>query len=258
ACSWLLHRVIIVQGLPAPRLSRRGLIEAALVVLVCVLSYFFLDRPAAYFFHAQSETVQHVFQTITLFGLSKWYLIGSALLWLALRLLPRLPSLAPMARRLEAWSYLPLYFFVSLAASGLAVDLIKVLVGRARPKLLFADSTYGFTGLASRADHWSFPSGHTANAVAIALSLITIWPRLLPLAVIFAGLVAASRFIIQAHYVSDVIAGGFLAFVITRYVEQVFVRSGVPIAAAKSGSLPAGTKVPWRTRFGFGAPAAQR
>jgi lipid A 4'-phosphatase len=257
ACSWLLHRIVIVRGLPARQARRRGFLAAALVVLVCALSYAALDRPAAAFFHAQSDTVQRVFQFITLFGLSKWYLIGSALLWLALRLLPRLPSLAPTARRLEAWSYLPLYFFVSLAASGLSVDLIKVLVGRTRPKLLFADGTYGFTGLASRADHWSFPSGHTANAVAIALALITIWPRLLPLGIIFAGLIAASRFIITAHYVSDVIAGGYLAFIITRYVERVFVRSGVPITAAKSGSLPPRAKVPWRDRFGFGAPAAR-
>ena len=35
----------------------------------------------------------------------------------------------------------PAFLLVSIAASGLAVDLLKVLFGRTRPKLLFADGT---------------------------------------------------------------------------------------------------------------------
>jgi lipid A 4'-phosphatase len=251
ATSWLLHRIVIVNGLRAPRLSRRALVGTALAALAIVLCVMFVDRPAARFFHDQSDAVHEVFQFITLFGLSKWYLIGAALLWLGLHVAPRLPPFQSAAKRLEAWSYLPLYFFVSVAASGLAVDLIKILVGRTRPKLLFADDQFAFTGLASRADHWSFPSGHTANVVAIAITLTTIWSRLLPVAVVFAGLVAASRVIITAHYVSDVVMGAYIAVMVTRYVEFVFAQSGVPVAAAKAGSLPSRPKMPWRDRFGL-------
>src|SRR5216684_1324500 len=55
---------------------------------------------------------------------------------------------------------------------------------RARPKLLFANGEYSFTWLAGQADYWSFPSGHTANAVAIALAVSMIWPRCRVLAAI--------------------------------------------------------------------------
>jgi lipid A 4'-phosphatase len=256
ASSWLLHRIVIVNGLPAPRLSRRVLVEAALTAVAVLLSMIFVDRPAAYFFHDQSDAVHNVFQFITQFGLSKWYLIGAALIWLGLRLAPRLPRFAPLASRLEAWSYLPLHFFVSLAASGLVVDLIKILVGRTRPKLLFTHGEFAFTGLASHADHWSFPSGHAANAVAIALALATIWPRLLPLGIVFAGLVMASRVVITAHYVSDVIMGAFVAVMVTRCVEFAFARSGIRIADAKAGVLPPRRKLPWRDRLGLAPRSA--
>ena len=43
------------------------------------------------------------------------------------------------------------------------VDLLKVIVGRPRPKLLFASGAYEFSWIGLGADHWSFPSGHAAS-----------------------------------------------------------------------------------------------
>lgn len=57
---------------------------------------------------------------------------------------------------------------------------------------------------------WSFPSQHAACAVAFACAL---WPN--PTGVAFALLVCASRVLIGAHYLSDVLAGvavGLLAW----------------------------------------------
>src|SRR5262249_40398676 len=148
---------------------------------------------------------------------------------------------------------LPLYVFVMLATPGLAADLLKCLFGRLRPKLLFADDRYGFTGLAFHADRWSFPSGHTVNAVAVAIALCTIWPRLLPLGIVFATLVALSRIIISAHYVGDVVGGVYVAVVVTYYVDAVFRRSGIDIAAARSGILHPLPQRSWRQRLGLEA-----
>src|SRR5207244_10041113 len=123
--------------------------------------------------------------------------------FIALRAAARLKRFAAVADRIRAYSALPLFFFAAVAASGLAVDLVKTVAGRARPKLLFSNGDYYFSWWGMRSDFWSFPSGHTANAVAIALALSSIWPRYRALAAIFAVLVAASRIIITAHYVSD-------------------------------------------------------
>jgi lipid A 4'-phosphatase len=263
ASSYLLHRLIVANGFPAPgwvdRLApalrgptlRRFLASSAPAALAIILSIAFLDRPIARFFHAQSETLHSVFRFITQFGLAKWYLIGAAALWAGLHLAARLPRYAARAHRLDAYSYLPLFFFATLAAAGLVVDVLKGVFGRARPKLLFADGEYGFFFGSAHADYWSFPSGHTANAVAIALALFAIWPRFLPLYVVFALLVALSRIIITAHYLSDVIMGACVAVVTARYVAFVFACSGIPIAEAKAGILPPRPTLDWRDRLGL-------
>jgi lipid A 4'-phosphatase len=263
ASSYLLHRLIVANGFPAPGLVdrlapalrgpplRRVLVWSALTAVAVIVSIVFLDRPIAQFFHAQSETLHRVFRFITQFGLAKWYLVGAAALWAGLHLAARLPRFAARALRLDAYSYLPLFFFATVAAPGLVVDVLKGVFGRARPKLLFADGGYGFFFWSARADYWSFPSGHTANAVAIALALVAIWPRFLPLYVVFALLIAMSRIIITAHYLSDVIMGAYVGVLVGGYVAFVFERSGISIAAAKSGVLPPRPALAWRERLGL-------
>ena len=265
ATSWWLHSLIVVRGFPSTerlqRLAaamqgpplRRLLAGTALTAVAVTLSCLLIDRPVARFFHAQSPLLLDVFRFITNFGLSKWYLIGAAGLFAGLQLAARAGAFAAVAEQLEAYSYLPLYGFVMLATPGLAADLVKCLFGRLRPKLLFADDRYGFTGLAFHADRWSFPSGHTVNAVAIAIALCTIWPRLLPLGIVFATLIALSRIIITAHYVGDVLGGVYVAVVVTYYVDAVFRRSGIDIAAAKAGVLHPLPQRSWRQRLGLEA-----
>jgi undecaprenyl-diphosphatase len=63
-------------------------------------------------------------------------------------------------------------------------------------------------------DRYSFPSGHTINAFAIAtvlsLSLHLLWAPLL----VAAASIGASRVIMGLHYVSDVVAGAILGVLI--------------------------------------------
>jgi lipid A 4'-phosphatase len=250
ATSWFLHRAIMVADWPTAW-SKRLVLWAALTVLAVILSALFLDRPAALFFHAQSEQLHAVFRFITRFGVSTGYLIGAAITFVALRVAAKLPRFAAVADRIEAYSALPLFFFTSIAASGLAVDLVKTVFGRARPKLLFSNGEYYFGWWGTQADYWSFPSGHTANAVAIALALTMIWPRYRALYGVFAALVAASRIVITAHYVSDVVMGAFLAFVIVPYIRFVFAQSGIDLEAARNGKRPAHPALPWRARLGL-------
>ncbi len=249
ATSWLLHRAIMVAEWPRPWVKRLAL-ATALTALAVILSILYLDRPLALFFHAQSKLLRAVFAFITQFGLSAGYLCGAAITFAALLIGARLPRFAALADRLRAYSDLPFFFFVAVAVPGLAVDLIKFVAGRTRPKLLFANGEYSFTWLAGQADYWSFPSGHTANAVAIALAVSMIWPRCRVLAAIFATLIAASRIVITAHYASDVIMGAFLAFTIVPYVRFVFAQSGIDLDAARAALPRTRAHAPWRQRLG--------
>ena len=55
-------------------------------------------------------------------------------------------------------------------------------------------------------DEFSFPSGHTLQAVGFTVVALAWYPLLAPLLLTFTALVAASRVILGLHYPSDVLA----------------------------------------------------
>ena len=59
-------------------------------------------------------------------------------------------------------------------------------------------------------DRFSFPSGHTITAFAVAVSLGGFYPALLPGLLFCAASVAASRILLGMHFLTDVIAGAAL------------------------------------------------
>lgn len=59
-------------------------------------------------------------------------------------------------------------------------------------------------------DQFSFPSGHTITAFAVALALRGFYPELLPGLLFCAISIAASRVVLGMHFLSDVLAGATL------------------------------------------------
>jgi membrane-associated phospholipid phosphatase len=236
AVSWVLHRLVVPspprqgEGLILPTERLRQLAPPALGLLALVLlSMAFIDRPVAIFFHDRFPTVHAVFGFISQFGLGKGYLIVSAAVFAALRLAGRLVRKPARARRLALDASRALYVFLAVALSGIAVDLIKVVFGRARPKLLFVDGFYGFAWGATRSDYWSFPSGHATTIAALATAFFLLWPRFWPAYLAAALLVSASRVIIDAHYLSDVIAGAALGTLTAWAIWHGFARGGIAL-----------------------------
>jgi undecaprenyl-diphosphatase len=115
--------------------------------------------------------------------------------------------------------------WAAIAAATLAAGLgtgiflkLKKATGRQRP-CAFAPHCWA-TLLPP--DQFSFPSGHTITAFAVALSLSHFYPGL-ELGLLFcATSVAASRILLGMHFLSDVIAGaaigGILALGTTKLV----------------------------------------
>jgi undecaprenyl-diphosphatase len=59
-------------------------------------------------------------------------------------------------------------------------------------------------------DQFSFPSGHTITAFAVAISLGAFYPAMRAELLFCAASVAGSRILLGMHFLSDVIAGGLL------------------------------------------------
>ena len=130
------------------------------LVLFEVISIIWIDRPVADFFHDKGGALQPYFGIVQSFGLGYPWLVLSGLAFAFLRWGAEFERLRPYGERMRASAFIPGFIFVAVGAAGLVVDALKILIGRTRPKLLFADGIYDFTWFDLRADHWSFPSGH--------------------------------------------------------------------------------------------------
>jgi undecaprenyl-diphosphatase len=56
-------------------------------------------------------------------------------------------------------------------------------------------------------DKFSFPSGHSTTAFAVAISLGSFYPEIMPVLLVLAANVALSRVIVGMHFLSDVLVG---------------------------------------------------
>ena len=110
-----------------------------------------------------------------------------------------------------------------VVGAGLSADLIKLIVGRMRPRALAVEQVWdSFTGwfpmtrpeirhgMSSSACQ-SFPSGHAAVAAALAIVLAVLYPRGRWLFAGFAVLAALQRVEAASHYVSDTLASASIA-----------------------------------------------
>jgi undecaprenyl-diphosphatase len=107
------------------------------------------------------------------------------------------------------------YFLVAEVVSVGLVQVLKHLVGRARPEDMLILSDFG-----------SFPSGHVANAATIATALYVIFPRVWTA---LAGaawvlLMAFSRTYLGAHWLSDTLGGAMIGAAAALMVAAAFAK----------------------------------
>lgn len=131
-------------------------------------------------------------------------------------------ALAVFGRRWGA-----LYFLVASIVSAVLVQLLKAVLGRARPDDMLV-----------AADAGSFPSGHVANAATLTVALAFLvgraWAWYAGLAWVI--LMALSRTYLGVHWVTDTIGGAVLGAAVALALWAPF--------AAKLGTES--WRVPWR------------
>jgi membrane-associated phospholipid phosphatase len=122
-------------------------------------------------------------------------------------------SVAPTPRSWAAWrAFILIFAPVMLAA--IACMTLKRVFGRIRPN---RENAGKFTGFSWRHDNEreSFPSSHSAGGVALTIALINAWPQAAIIFWLLAVIVALLRYLLDAHFPSDVLAGCLLGLVIS-------------------------------------------
>ncbi|HEX8878168.1 MAG TPA: phosphatase PAP2 family protein [Phycisphaerales bacterium] len=125
------------------------------------------------------------------------------------------------------------------ALNGLIGNFLKMFLGRPRP--LFDDPAHLLgplgrypverdgavvlmsaweVGTKGVSDLWSMPSSHAMAGAGLAFALSALYPRLRPLCVGLACVVCAARVLLNAHYVSDVMVGAALGWMIAAFAMR--------------------------------------
>ncbi|GAB6052690.1 phosphatase PAP2 family protein [Magnetospira thiophila] len=215
------------------RLARRAPLRMSLLLLgvTAGLSIALWDQDVAHFYKTQADPDLVAFlASITDLGKPEaWFVLAAVGLLISKW---RLYFVVESAAR--AWwtkvGDAAAFVAMSLALSGVLVNLLKLLFSRHRPRDLFEQGVSGFNLFGFDSALHSFPSGHTQVAVALAACLVVILPRFDHLFVAFALLIGFTRFGTSVHYFSDVLIGAWVGLVVPVWLlRSVYARRGIDL-----------------------------
>ncbi len=133
---------------------------------------------------------------------------------------------SPRLRRAGVWT------LVSFAASGLAANIVKVIVHRPRPWTTEPPPAE-WSGYLHNSAFQSFPSAESATSFAVAMMIGAWYPRWRVALLILAALIAIARVVVGRHHPSDIVAGAMLGIAVSRYLL-----GGVRPKEARSSGSP--------------------
>lgn len=209
-------------------LSRRGVAAAGVAAALALAAS--LDAPLARDAAYAPRALVAVGHFVTGFGTSEYMFAFSALIGLV--------AVVALGRGHRMWHGAPLrliaeralYVFAAVALSGIVDQVLKHLIGRARPRLLHADGPFHFEPFSAVDVLASFPSGHTTSAFAAGVALGYMRPDWRGRLLAGAFLVGVSRVLVGAHYPSDVVGGAVLGTTVSLVLARSFARRGLAFA----------------------------
>ena len=218
------------------------------MALLAAFAAAFLDQASVRNWH---EIFGASGEILTQIGLGQWYLwpaagwllVANQIDWASLR---REKLMAVYNRTCIA-----MFVLVGVGLPGLLNIVLKIVFGRARPKLFAQEGAFSFHPGAVNAVYASFPSGHATTMGSVAGVLVLLFPRAKYPVLALCMAITATRVVVGAHYPSDTIVGFGMGFGLAVATGLVFARLGFLFR-----TMPAGLPVLKRTVWGSRRNAA--
>lgn len=186
------------------------------VLILLGLLALLIDRAAAHFIYDHVNARIHRF----LDGITHYAKAGH---WLAAAILALVGAALArhfgiQSRNIGLLITYSLAFIASLTLGSAILHVIKLVLGRRRPRDDMEMGLYGFMPLAFNLDYNSFPSGHALTICCVAVIFSCVWPMLWPLWFAIATVLATTRALLTAHFLSDVLIGAGIGLIAAREV----------------------------------------
>ena len=225
--------------IPHPRLVVFAATFATIVICACAALFF--DEPMLRWLARMPPALIAVAEYITALGLSGYMLAISAAVMVRSLILKGDERYASLRYEITLLLERCFYVFACVALSGVAAQILKHVIGRARPTLIDLLGPLHIQMFSLNAKFASFPSGHAASIFSAATAIGLLIPRLRGLLLGVAFVVASSRVVVGSHYVSDTIAGAGLGILVSMKTAILLANRRIAFKLARDRLLVKGS-----------------
>jgi membrane-associated phospholipid phosphatase len=224
--------------------------EITLAIASIIIALVLVADPAFMaMLHSRNELTMMIFEVVTRLGASSWILYTAGAVILVLSIYPPAGLKRSVRLKMHDWVLAMYFIFTSVAFAGLLTNLMKNVIGRARPQFTPSGHVWFSNPFGDNYDFASFPSGHATTAGALAMALILLAPRYRVVFALLGVWIAVSRPVLGVHFPSDIFAGLAWGAGFTWIYARSFARKRLLFAYEPDGSLRVQAKL---GRWGLG------
>ena len=206
--------------------------KVSIYLLIGALFFLIFDYSIASFFHSLNYQTKSLFGTLTHFGDSLYFLVPTILTWALVKIIKNKNQI------INTISEISLFIFLNILLSGIVTQILKHIIGRPRP-VLFNGFEQKSLSIISFDSKWhSFPSGHTATIFAFIFCMIILFPKIKNILITIAIIIASTRVIVGAHFISDIFGGALVAYLSSIFISKKLASKKILFIAENETLIP--------------------